>query len=168
VIAIRTCPAAKLSCQESFGAAYLVSVREPGTRARRPPWIAAHNFLGLCFRDTDNPDHPDAPRRRDVATLVKFARAVCAADPEAHVLVTCGGGVSRSSATAFVLLCTHLGPGKEAEALEISEASAVKPWIWPNRLMVQYADSLLKREGSMLAVLDAWQQKGAPPRAKRG
>jgi predicted protein tyrosine phosphatase len=68
-----------------------------------------------------------------------------------HLLVHCMAGASRSPAAAFAILTMLLGPGSEPAAL--AYLLEIKPDAFPNRLVVQLADDLLKRNGKMLAAL---------------
>ena len=70
-----------------------------------------------------------------------------------RLLVHCTKGISRSPAIAFAVLCQRTGPGHEAECL--AEVKRVRPVAVPNPLVVRYADTLLNRNGAMVAALQA-------------
>jgi predicted protein tyrosine phosphatase len=75
--------------------------------------------------------------------------------PGSHVLVHCHAGVSRSTAAAAILMCQH-APGKEEAAfLKLLE---LRKHGWPNTRMVEFADTLLKRDGAMLRGLSAYRR----------
>jgi len=57
------------------------------------------------------------------------------------------------------LYCRDLGPGREQEAMELTEASAPYKGIWPNDLIISYADQLLGRDGTMVKVLQDWKNE---------
>jgi predicted protein tyrosine phosphatase len=70
---------------------------------------------------------------------------------EAPLLVHCWAGVSRSTATAFILACErnpHVPERTIAQALRAASAGAT-----PNPLLVRFADDLLGRQGRMLAAV---------------
>jgi predicted protein tyrosine phosphatase len=74
-------------------------------------------------------------------------------DGRAPLLVHCWAGVSRSTATAFILACER-NPGTPehtiAQALRNASSGAT-----PNPLLVHFADGLLGRQGRMTAAVQA-------------
>ena len=72
-----------------------------------------------------------------------------------HVLVHCHAGVSRSTAAAAILMCQHAPGQEEAAFLKLLE---LRKHGWPNTRMVQFADTLLKRDGAMLRGLVAYRR----------
>lgn len=108
--------------------------------------IAPEARLLFCFfDDTSSPSHPNAPRLRDVRRILAFTSGLT---PEAKVLVQCRAGVSRSTATAYAILCQHSEPGKELEKL--LHVQTLRKMVLPNRLIVRLADEALKRDGGMI------------------
>ena len=97
------------------------------------------------FEDVDDPGNPDAPRLHDVKRILDFTNDL---PTEAKVLVHCRAGVSRSTATAYAILCQHTSLGMEMENLLHIET--LRDLVMPNRLIIQHADQILKREGAML------------------
>jgi predicted protein tyrosine phosphatase len=108
--------------------------------------IAPHaELLFSFFEDTDDSTHPDAPRLRDIKRILDFTSKL----PEkAKVLVHCRAGVSRSTAIAYAILCQHSPPGMEMENL--LHVQSLRDLVMPNRLIVKFADKVLKRKGGML------------------
>ncbi len=102
-------------------------------------------LLFSFFEDTVERDHPDAPRLQDVKRILNFTSQLPA---RAKVLVHCRAGVSRSTATAYAILCQHTAPGMEMENLLHIET--LRDLVMPNRLIIQLADKVLKRKGAML------------------
>ena len=101
--------------------------------------------LFCFFDDTENAEHPFAPRLQDIKRIMKFTETL----PERHkLLVHCRAGVSRSTATAYAILCQHSKPGNELENLMRIEL--MRDLVMPNRLIIQHADKVLKREGALL------------------
>ena len=97
------------------------------------------------FADTWVPDHPEAPRLQDVKRILDFTREL---PTKARVLVHCRAGVSRSTATAYAILCQHSKPGMEMENL--LHVQTLRDLVFPNRLLIELADKVLKRDGAML------------------
>lgn len=67
-----------------------------------------------------------------------------------HLLIHCHAGVSRSTATAAILMC-QFNPGREAEAFE--HIRRIRPRSWPNSLLVSMADQKLGRGGAMIEAM---------------
>jgi len=106
-------------------------------------------LLFSFFEDTSDPSYPDAPRLQDVKRILDFTKEL---PQKAKVLVHCRAGVSRSTATAYAILCQHTEPGMEMENLLHIET--LRDLVMPNRLIIQHADKILKREGAMLLHLN--------------
>jgi len=102
-------------------------------------------LLFSFFEDTSDPGYPDAPRFQDVKRILDFTKKF---PLKAKVLVHCRAGVSRSTATAYAILCQHTTPGLEMENLLHIET--LRDLVMPNRLIIQHADKILKRNGAML------------------
>ena len=102
-------------------------------------------LLFSFFEDTSDPSYPDAPRFQDVERILDFTKKL---PLKAKVLVHCRAGVSRSTATAYAILCQHTAPGLEMENLLHIET--LRDLVMPNRLIIQHADKILKRDGAML------------------
>jgi predicted protein tyrosine phosphatase len=102
-------------------------------------------LLFSFFEDTSDPAYPDAPRFQDVKRILDFTKKL---PLKAKVLVHCRAGVSRSTATAYAILCQHTAPGLEMENLLHIET--LRDLVMPNRLIIQHADKILKRNGAML------------------
>jgi predicted protein tyrosine phosphatase len=96
-----------------------------------------------------------APKRTDVETILAFGTAL-AEESATRLLVHCHAGVSRSTATAVILMAQH-NPGREAEIFD--ELVRLRPRSWPNALMLQLADALLRRDGALLAELRGHQRR---------
>jgi len=102
-------------------------------------------LLFSFFEDTDDPNHPEAPRLQDVKRILAFTNQIPA---RAKVLVHCRAGISRSTATAYAILCQHTAPGTEMENL--LHVQSLRDLVMPNRLIIELADKVLKRKGEML------------------
>ena len=102
---ITICGIAELGEHSAAGVTHVLSILGPN--APDPPEFAAfapHRRLILRFHDVIEPQ-PDqiAPTREDVERLLVFGREV-SETPEAHLLVHCRAGVSRSTAAAALIL----------------------------------------------------------------
>lgn len=98
-----------------------------------------------------------APTLKDVTDILY--KIEMHQDRIVKLMIHCMAGVSRSSAIAFAAFCQFLGPGKEVEAMDMTEKAALLGGIWPNDLIVEYADKYLGREGNMIKVLADWKKK---------
>lgn len=152
VIASRTQAARILSSpskRQRIGA--LLSI---GTHSEPPP--AGFRFvqrrLRILFEDETSPDR-GGPTLADVEKIVAFARSL---NPEAgDLLVHCQAGISRSSASALVVLLVRLGPGSEESLVEF--LCEKYPECRPNLLLTQLADQLLATR-----LTDAWLNRSSP------
>jgi predicted protein tyrosine phosphatase len=94
--------------------------------------------------------------RTDIERLLDFgARLRDAGGAARHLLVHCHAGISRSTASAAVLMA-QFNPGREIEAfLALLD---MRPHAWPNTRVVELADRLLARQGALLEGLDAYRR----------
>jgi predicted protein tyrosine phosphatase len=136
---------------------HVVSVVEPALVPRLPKWDLPleHQHLAVCH-DVDNQQivlgiEALLPSRQMVRKILAFARDLTKQDT---LLVHCAYGVSRSTATAYAILCQHY-PKKSEEAL-LRAIIDLRPIAQPNSLIVAHADALLKRDGRMVAAVDAY------------
>ena len=120
-----------------------------------------HRRLILRFHDVIEPQ-PDqiTPTREDVERLLVFGREV-SETPEAHLLVHCRAGVSRSTAAAALILI-QANPEWPASAA-LDAIAAIRPRAWPNLLILEFGDALLGRNGEIVAA--ALRSTGASGRA---
>ncbi|WP_375458264.1 tyrosine phosphatase family protein [uncultured Enterovirga sp.] len=141
---IVVCPTehAVRSC-EAFRPSHAVSLAAPGGAV---PDLACENRLVLLFNDIAEP-RPGlaAPCRDDIAALLAFGASWTGAAP---LLVHCQVGISRSTATAFILACQREPDRTEIAVAEVLRAAS--PCATPNPLMVALADDLLGRAGRMV------------------
>ncbi len=132
------------------GASHLVSAINADLLPPTPATIAPHRHLKLDMHDvTGAVIGSTPPATQHVMELISFVRDW---DGQAPLLIHCFAGLSRSTAAAFISLCTlnpHMPEDVIARALRRSSDTAV-----PNRLFVELADRALRRQGRMLAALD--------------
>ncbi|HYZ40298.1 MAG TPA: protein-tyrosine-phosphatase, partial [Stellaceae bacterium] len=93
-----------------------------------------------------------APTRQDVERLLVFGREV-SETPEAHLLVHCRAGVSRSTAAAALILMQAHPEWPASAALDA--VAAIRPRAWPNLLILELGDALLGRNGEIAAAAGA-------------
>lgn len=136
---------------ERIGARRLVSAINSDLFPATPAAIASGNHLKLDMHDiTESAYGSIAPAAEHVLELLDFVQSW---DQKEPLLIHCFAGLSRSTAAAFISLCA-LNPDTPEEiiarALRRSSDTAV-----PNRLFVTLADRALRRQGRMLAALEA-------------
>ena len=85
------------------------------------------------------------PRLRDVKRILDFTAKI---PFTAKVLVHCRAGISRSTATASAILCQHASLGREMENLQ--HIQTLRDLVLPNRLIIEHADKVPKRDCAML------------------
>jgi predicted protein tyrosine phosphatase len=130
---------------------HVVTLLGPETAPPSPEGIHADRHLKLTLHDIDEPQ-PDliAPGETHVTELLGFARDWDRRDP---MLIHCWAGISRSTAAAYIVLCSRNAAGCEDEIARALRHRA--PCAQPNRLLVRHADALLGRKGRMIAAVEA-------------
>ena len=88
-----------------------------------------------------------APERWDVELLLAFSRDL-AASKEAHLLVHCHAGVSRSTAAATLVMAQTCPDRPAAEVLQ--EVVRLRPRAWPNLRILEFGDEILGRHGEIV------------------
>lgn len=147
VTSLASLPAAMAKVRPS----HLVSLLAPETMIPTPAGFAAERHLRVGIDDvTAAAPGITAPQEDHVRDIIAFIEAWPREEP---LLVHCHMGISRSTATAFTALCMIQGPGHEAAAAKAMRARG--PHVQPNRLIVRHADSLLGREGRMVAAIES-------------
>ncbi len=112
-----------------------------------------HRKLELRFHDIiDEVPGSVPPGLDDVRQLLAFGAELDREPVEdAHLLVHCHAGVSRSSA-AMALLIAQAMPGHPGDAI-FAEVLRIRPQIWPNLRIVEMGDRLLGRNGDLIAAV---------------
>lgn len=148
---IYVCPLARLvETVEQTGAQYVISAINPWSIPSTPQNVADNNHLRLAINDIDTP-HGDLvhPERHHIELLVNFAEKWAKDGP---LVVHCLAGISRSSASAFIVACALNQSVKETTiAQSLRKASSTAH---PNTLMIRLADDLLGRDGRMTAAIE--------------
>jgi predicted protein tyrosine phosphatase len=145
------CPLSRVEAvAASSGAASLVTLLTPPAQAPRPASIAPENHLILGLSDIcAAQDGHVLAGQAHVDSLLAFVRRW---DRAAPLLLHCYAGVSRSTAAAFITLCALTGGDEGAIAGKIRKLS---PSATPNRHLVGLADAALRRDGRMIAAIEA-------------
>jgi predicted protein tyrosine phosphatase len=109
--------------------------------------FAPHHRLLLRFNDIIEPE-PDrqAPTRVDVQRVLDFARAL---GETANLLIHCHAGVSRSTASAALILA-QAEPTRRAKDIFAAIVS-IRPYAWPNLRILEFGDAILGRNGEIVA-----------------
>jgi predicted protein tyrosine phosphatase len=111
--------------------------------------LSASCALDLRFHDIiDAQPGLRAPGPEDVAAVLDFGRALGEA-PDAHLLVHCQKGLSRSSA-AMLLILAQARPHLDAAAI-MADIMRIRPRAWPNLRIVELGDAVLRRGGTLIA-----------------
>jgi len=151
---ISICGITELGEHSAAGATHVLSILGPNSPD--PPEFAEfvpHRRLVLRFHDVIEP-LPDqiAPTRADVERLLVFGREV-GETPDAHLLVHCRAGVSRSTAAATLIMMQANPEWPASAALEA--VAALRPRAWPNLRILEFGDALLGRNGEIVAAVGA-------------
>ncbi len=148
---ITICGLAELGEHGAAGVTHVLTIidpgfPDPGDFAAYPP----HRRLVWRFHDTilDVTDLTP-PQPADVDAILEFGRGA-GGDGIGHLLVHCHMGISRSTATAAILMAQH-HPGREDEAF--AALRAIRPQSWPNSRMIAFADARLGRDGRLTAAM---------------
>ena len=130
---------------------HLITLLDPEHQIETPSGVAPDRHLRLGVHDVSAPfEHMTPPEADHVRKILEFGRGWSEADP---ILVHCWAGISRSTATAFVLACErnpHVDEQVIARRLRLASTTAS-----PNRRIVALADDLLGRGGRMVDALVA-------------
>jgi predicted protein tyrosine phosphatase len=114
-----------------------------------------HEKLELRFHDViEEMPGMIMPREEHVRALLDFGRDLLAEPPEdAHLLVHCHAGISRSTAAMTLILAEGL-PHVPAEQI-LAEVVRIREKAWPNLRMLEMGDALLGRGGTLPAAAHA-------------
>lgn len=115
-----------------------------------------HAKLELRFHDVIEDDDPAvmAPRKEQVTDLLAFGRGLLVEpSADAHLLVHCHAGVSRSTASMALILAQAL-PDVSVEPI-FDEILRIRPQAWPNLRILEIGDVQLGRCGELIAAAAA-------------
>jgi predicted protein tyrosine phosphatase len=107
-----------------------------------------HERLSLRFEDIiDELPGKDAPQPEHVEQLLRFGRDL-ASEKDAHLLVHCQMGISRSTAAMTLILAQARRDRPPADAL--AEVARIRRKAWPNLRMIEFGDEMLGLKGDLI------------------
>ncbi len=144
---IYVCPLSKVDATVAeVRADRLISLLEAGTAMTRPSIISEGNHLWLSMHDiTAAQEGMTAPGEVHVRSLLDFAKGWDRARP---LVVHCYAGISRSTASAYIIAAALAPERDEAELARTLRA--LSPSATPNPRLIGLADIMLGREGRMV------------------
>ncbi|RAU22963.1 protein-tyrosine-phosphatase [Paramagnetospirillum kuznetsovii] len=133
------------------GVSHVLTILDPGTPdPEHFGEFGPHKRTRWDFHDIVNTqDGQQHPTEHNVRAILDYGTAL-QDEPVNHLLIHCFMGISRSTATAVILMA-QANPGREAEAFE--HLRDIRPYSWPNSRMIAMADSLLDRKGALVAAM---------------
>lgn len=141
------CGIDELALHRVAGVTHVLSILDPDWPA--PEALAVYEAsrrLQLRFHDIiDAQPGWIAPERPDVELLLAFGGEL---GGEAHLLVHCHAGVSRSTAAAALILAQRR-PDQPATAV-LDAVLRLRPKAWPNLRILELGDELLGRGGEIV------------------
>jgi predicted protein tyrosine phosphatase len=129
----------------------LITLLNPESMIDTPEGIAADKHLKVGVNDINyGMDGLISPEARHVASIIGHGQAW---DFSAPLLIHCWAGVSRSTASAFIISCVtnpSIEPARIASLIR-----TLSPTATPNRLLTSLADDMLSKGGKMVDAIDA-------------
>jgi predicted protein tyrosine phosphatase len=149
---IYVCPLSKLDeTVVRVGARQLVSLLNAGTPMTRPSAILERDHLLMAMHDIAEPQEGmTSPGEEHVRHLLEFAARW---DRTRPLVINCYAGISRSTASAYII-ASALSP-KRDEAELAATLRQMSPSATPNPLLVAMADRVLGRSGRMVEAIKA-------------
>ena len=148
---ITVCGIEELSGHGEAGVSHVLSILDPDWPV--PEAFGAfgeHERLELRFHDVIEDDAGmDPPQPGHVTRLLAFGRDLLAEPaPDAHLLVHCHAGVSRSTAS-MILIVAQAQPERSAASIA-QEILRLRPQAWPNLRLIEIGDAQLGRGGEIV------------------
>ena len=153
---VTVCGIPELPQHASTGVSHVLSIidsHEPRPAALDDYFEIDHELIRFDDVVAEYPGY-EACTPAHIEKVLAFGERVHA-NPQGHVLVHCHAGISRSTAAAAILMAQH-APGQEEAAF--LKLLGMRKHGWPNTRMVEFADTLLKRDGAMLRGLVAYRR----------
>jgi predicted protein tyrosine phosphatase len=130
---------------------HLVTLLDPASMIETPAGVAAERHLRIGVNDIAEPmEGLVLPTEQVVVDLLAFGRTW---DETAPMIVHCWAGISRSTASAFILACER-NPEADERAIALTMRQAARH-ASPNRRIVALADDMLGRRGRMVDAVEA-------------
>jgi predicted protein tyrosine phosphatase len=138
---------------------HMITLLDPVQLIDTPEGLRSERHLRLGVYDICEPyEHMTPPEEEHVLQILQFGRGW---DGQAPMLVHCFAGISRSTATAFMLACERNPKTPEHDIARRLRTAA--PHALPNRRLVWLADYVLGREGRMVEAVEAMGGNGFVP-----
>jgi predicted protein tyrosine phosphatase len=151
---ITICGIPELASHSEAGVTHVLSIIDPGWPDPEafgdfPP----HHREALRFHDVIEPTQGAVPTAAHVTRLLAFGEDVMVAGGATHLLIHCHAGISRSTASAALLLA-QADPARAAEDI-FAEISRLRPRAWPNLLLLELGEAALGRTGEIAPAVAA-------------
>jgi len=146
---VTICGIDELECHCAGGITHVLSILDPGwPEPEALSGFSINRRLRLRFHDViESQPGWIAPERWDVELLLAFSRDLAVSE-EAHLLVHCHAGVSRSTAAA-TLVMAQARPDRPADEV-LREVVRLRPRAWPNLRILEFGDEILGRRGEII------------------
>lgn len=129
----------------------MITLLDPATMIDTPDGIGVGRHLKVGVNDINaSADGLISPKEDHVASVLAHGKAW---DVKSPLLIHCWAGVSRSTASAFMIACQanpEIPPARIASLIR-----SLSPTATPNRLLTSIADDMLGRGGAMVDAIDA-------------
>lgn len=130
---------------------HMITLLDAASMIETPEGLPPDRHLRLSVNDIAEPmEGLILPSADLVHRLLAFGRAWDASTP---MIVHCWAGISRSSASAFILACDR-NPDADERLIALRMRQAAKH-AYPNRKIVALADDILGRRGRMVDAVEA-------------
>ena len=130
---------------------HMITLLDAASMIETPAGLPPDHHLRLSVNDIAEPaEGLILPSADLVHRLLAFGRAWDARTP---MIVHCWAGISRSSASAFILACDR-NPGADEHLIAMRMRRAAKH-AYPNRKIIALADDILGRRGRMVDAVEA-------------
>jgi predicted protein tyrosine phosphatase len=130
---------------------HLITLLDPANLITTPAGVAPDRHLKLGVNDVvEFSDEHVCPDEALVRRILDFGAGW---DADRPLLVHCWAGISRSTATAYLLACE-----RNPDTAELAIATALRQasrYAHPNRRIVALADDMLGRRGRMVDAVEA-------------
>jgi predicted protein tyrosine phosphatase len=150
---LTVCGLDELWHHRAHGVTHVLSLLDPGwPEPEAFTAYDAHHRTTLHFHDAVVASPALVlPQASHVAAILEFGNALHQTGEEAHPLVHCHAGLSRSTAAMAILIAQR---EPELDEIQIfARLRSIRPRSWPNSLLIRFADEALKRKGQLVSAL---------------
>lgn len=133
------------------GATHVITLLHSSERSTLvlPKSFDRTNWLWLEMDDVISSTADSAPQTEQVERLLDWAKKL---PDDAHLLVHCYAGISRSTAAALAIKVQEIGVDKVPEAIDW--LLEIRPQACPNPVITSIADDLLNAKGELHAAAE--------------